>query len=430
MLVELAVRNLGVIPEARIPVGSGLVALTGETGAGKTMVVEALHLLLGGRPDPARVRVGAEEAVVEGLFAVGDTEWVLRRTVPAKGRSRAHVNGELATAATLAEIGATLLELHGQHAQQALLAPRAQRAALDRFAGIDRGPLVAARRRVAACEAALDELGGDDRARARELDLCRFQLDEIERLVASQTEHLHSMRRYAQAARCRHAALSEYFGQTYGTASCNACDVCLGETESLADSTVVAQKILSCVARVGERFGVRHVAEVLRGAKTDGIVRHGHDKLSTFGLLAALDQRAVENLTHQLLDQGLLGRTGGDRPVVTLNERSWEVLKGGRPVVLLEPRSGRAKASKADVDDWQGVDRALFERLRAWRRRVADARDKPAWTIFDDKALRGIAREKPASPAALLRVKGIGEKRLADFGAAILDLVAGKEPAE
>ncbi len=180
MLVELAVRNLGVIPEARIPVGSGLVALTGETGAGKTMVVEALHLLLGGRPDPARVRVGAEEAVVEGLFAVGDTEWVLRRTVPANGRSRAHVNGELATAATLAEIGATLLELHGQHAQQALLAPRAQRGALDRFAGIDRGPLVAARRRVAACEAALDELGGDDRARARELDLCRFQLDEID----------------------------------------------------------------------------------------------------------------------------------------------------------------------------------------------------------------------------------------------------------
>lgn len=183
MLVELAVRNLGVIPEARIPVGSGLVALTGETGAGKTMVVEALHLLLGGRPDPGRVRVGAAEAVVEGLFAVGDTEWVLRRTVPANGRSRAHVNGELATAATLAEIGASLLELHGQHAQQALLAPRSQRAALDRFAGIDRAPLMAARRRVAECEAALADLGGDDRTRARELDLCRFQLDEIDAIA-------------------------------------------------------------------------------------------------------------------------------------------------------------------------------------------------------------------------------------------------------
>jgi ATP-dependent DNA helicase RecQ len=254
--------------------------------------------------------------------------------------------------------------------------------------------------------------------------------DELARLVAGQTEHLHSMRRYAQAARCRHAALSEYFGQPYGTEPCGACDVCLGETESLPDGTVTAQKIISCVARVGERFGVRHVCEVLRGAKTEGIQRHGHDRLSTFGLLATLDQRAAENLTHQLLDQGLLARSGGDRPVVMLNERSWEVLRGERPVVLLEPRVGRAKAAKADVDDWKGVDRDLFERLRKWRRRVADGRGKPAWTIFDDKSLRAIAREKPSSPAALLRVKGIGEKRLADFGAAILDLVAGREPAE
>ena len=257
------------------------------------------------------------------------------------------------------------------------------------------------------------------------------ELDEAERgkLVASQVEHLHAMRRYAQAARCRHAALSEYFGQTYAPPTCGACDVCLGETESLPDATVTAQKIISCVARVGERFGVRHVCEVLRGAATDGIRRHGHDRLSTFGLLANVDQRAAENLVHQLLDQELLARTGGDRPVVTLNERSWEVMRGQREVVLLEPRTAKAKTTKADVDDWQGVDRDLFERLRRWRRRVAEARGKPAWTIFDDKSLRAIARDKPDSPAALLRCRGIGEKRLADFGPAILDVVAGKEPA-
>ncbi len=252
--------------------------------------------------------------------------------------------------------------------------------------------------------------------------------DEQEKLVASQAEHLHAMRRYAQAARCRHAALSEYFGQAYEADSCGACDVCLGETESMPDATVTAQKIISCVARVGERFGVRHVCEVLRGAKTEGIVRHGHERLSTFGLLASLEQRTAENLVHQLLDQGLLARSGGDRPVVTLNERSWEVLRGQRPVVLHAPLAGKARATKADADDWEGVDRDLFERLRKWRRRVAEARGKPAWTIFDDKALRAIARDKPASPAALLRCRGIGEKRLADFGAAILDLVAGREP--
>ena len=99
-------------------------------------------------------------------------------------------------------------------------------------------------------------------------------------------------------------------------------------------------------------------------------------------------------------------------------------------MVLLEPRTGRAKVTKAEADDWQGVDRDLFERLRRWRRRIAEARGKPAWTILDDKALRTIAREKPASLAALLRCKGIGEKRLADFGGLILDLVAGRQPAE
>ena len=249
--------------------------------------------------------------------------------------------------------------------------------------------------------------------------------EQAERFIAGQLEHLHQMRRYAQAARCRHAALSEYFGQTYEASNCGGCDVCLGETQNLPDSHVTAQKIISCVARVGERFGVRHVSEVLRGAKTAAIQRYGHERLSTYGLLANLDQRTCENLLHQLLDQEYLARSGGDRPVVTLNARSWEVLRDQREVVLLEPRLKKAIRSRSEADDWEGVDRELFERLRQWRRRVAEGRGKPAWTILDDKALRSIARERPDSPAALLRCKGIGEKRLADHGAAILEVIRG-----
>ncbi len=180
MLVELAVRNLGVIAEARIPVQGGLVALTGETGAGKTMVVEALSLLSGGRADPARVRAGCDEAVVEGLFAVGDTEWVLRRVVPATGRSRSYVNGDLSTAANLAELAGSLIEIHGQHAQQALLRPAAQRDALDRFAGVDRARLRELRDVRRSLLRKLDEAGGDERAREREIDLLRHQIAEID----------------------------------------------------------------------------------------------------------------------------------------------------------------------------------------------------------------------------------------------------------
>ena len=179
MLTELRIHDLGVIAELSLVLGPGMTALTGETGAGKTMLVEAIDLLVGGRADATLVRPGAAEAVVEGRFVHDGEELVLARVVPADGRSRAYVDGRLATAASLAELGARLVDLHGQHAHQSLLATATQRASLDHFAAIDLAPLAGARRRVAELEAALAALGGDARARAREIDLLRFQVDEI-----------------------------------------------------------------------------------------------------------------------------------------------------------------------------------------------------------------------------------------------------------
>jgi DNA repair protein RecN (Recombination protein N) len=183
MLVELHVRDLGVIADLHLVLGEGMTALTGETGAGKTLVVEAIELLVGGRADAVLVRPGAEEALVEGRFVDGDGgdgETVLARAVPRDGRSRAYVDGRLATAAELAERGRGLVDLHWQHAHQSLLSPRLQRAALDRFGGVDPRPLAEARDRVKAVDEALAALGGDARARAREMDLLRFQLAELE----------------------------------------------------------------------------------------------------------------------------------------------------------------------------------------------------------------------------------------------------------
>ena len=180
MLVELVVRNLGVIADLHLVLGDGMTALTGETGAGKTMLVEALDLLVGGKADAALVRPGGDEASVEGRFVLDDEEVVLARTVPAVGRSRAYVDGRLAPASALAEWGGRLVDLHGQHEHQSLLAPSVQRAALDRFGAVDLGALLEARREVTAVDAALAELGGDERARARELDLVRFQVNELD----------------------------------------------------------------------------------------------------------------------------------------------------------------------------------------------------------------------------------------------------------
>jgi DNA repair protein RecN (Recombination protein N) len=184
MLVELAVRDLGVIEDLRLVLGPGMTALTGETGAGKTLVVDAIELLVGGRADPVVVRAGAAEAWVEGRFVVTapsgeDEEVVLARAIPASGRSRAYVDGRLATIASLVEWGVRLVDLHGQHAHQSLLAPAVQRGALDRFAQIDLAPLHDARGVVRELDGQLAVLGGDERARAREIDLLRFQVDEL-----------------------------------------------------------------------------------------------------------------------------------------------------------------------------------------------------------------------------------------------------------
>src|SRR4051812_42756457 len=157
-----------------------MTALTGETGAGKTLVVEAIELLMGGRADGVLVRHGADEARVEGRFVVDDEERVLARVLPASGRSRAYIDGRLATAAQLAALGADLVDLHGQHAHQSLLAVAAQRRALDHYGDVDLEPLVHARGRVTELDAALAAMGGDPRARAREVDLLRFQLEEID----------------------------------------------------------------------------------------------------------------------------------------------------------------------------------------------------------------------------------------------------------
>ncbi len=178
-LVELAVTDLGIIERLTLVFGPGMTALTGETGAGKTMVVGAIELLLGGRAEASTVRTGAAEAVVEGRFEVDGEELVLTRVVPADGRSRAYVNGRMATATELAEQAAAVVDLHGQHAHQSLLAPRTQRTALDHFAGVDLGALHEARTERRRLAQELRDLGGDAGARAREADLLRFQLDEL-----------------------------------------------------------------------------------------------------------------------------------------------------------------------------------------------------------------------------------------------------------
>jgi DNA repair protein RecN (Recombination protein N) len=224
VLVELRVRDLGVIEEVTIALGDGMTALTGETGAGKTLLVEALELLLGGRGDPALVRPGASEALVEGRFVVDDDELILARAVPASGRSRGWVDGRMAPLSALEEAGRGIVDLHGQHAHQSLLDAGAQRRSLDAYGGVDVEPVRAARARCRALEDEMASLGGDVRARAREADLLRYQIDEIDAAritgadeddaLAEEEERLAEMAAHLEAAAGALAALDDENGGT------------------------------------------------------------------------------------------------------------------------------------------------------------------------------------------------------------------------
>jgi ATP-dependent DNA helicase RecQ len=234
---------------------------------------------------------------------------------------------------------------------------------------------------------------------------------------------LDHMRRFCSADRCRHRALSEYFGQPYPRQNCEACDVCLNEVEGLADGTVTAQKILSCVFRTGERFGAEHVIDVLLGANTERIRRWHHDELSTYGLMKDSERKTLTNMLYQLIDDGILERTSDERPVLRLNAASREVLRGQRTVRLLQPKA-KIKKTRVETNSWEKVEPGLFESLRALRRRLAAARGVPPYVLFTDATLRDMARLRPGSAAALLRIRGVGDRKLAELGQPFLQAIS------
>lgn len=242
-----------------------------------------------------------------------------------------------------------------------------------------------------------------------------------------QIELLDHMRRFCSTMTCRHRALAAYFGQAFDKPNCGACDICLEECEVVADSVVVAQKILSCVARLRVGFGAAHIGDVLRGANKERIRRLGHDALSVYGLMAGTPSSAIQSYIDQLCDQGALERTTDEMPVVRLTECSGEYLRGERPVTLRSPRVAQTRAeSKASGADWEGVDRDLFDRLRSLRREISQERAIPAYLVFDDATLREMARRRPATRDALLEVKGVGQRKLEEFGDAFLGCIGAR----
>src|SRR5437763_7076906 len=232
--------------------------------------------------------------------------------------------------------------------------------------------------------------------------------------VPEALRHLEDVQRYCRATTCRHKVLVEYFGQSFPPGNCNACDLCLEGVKAEPDSVVIAQKILSCVARVKETFGIQHVVDVLRGSGNLKVQKYRHEQLSTYGLLRGEGEGQVRDWVRQLSDQEVLWQESrGDYTVLRLNAASWEVMRGQRSVVLVRSaRLDRVKKSKGEAVSWEGVDEGLFAALRALRQQIAEEQQVPPYVVFGDATLREMARAKPLTPERLRLVYGVGEAKL------------------
>jgi ATP-dependent DNA helicase RecQ len=246
--------------------------------------------------------------------------------------------------------------------------------------------------------------------------------------AAGALDALQAMSAFCSGTVCRHRALVEHFGQMLVRDGCGACDVCLGELDLVDDPLVLAQKILSCVVRLGERFGGDYTAKVLAGSEEQRIVEAGHDRLSTHGLLSDFPHAAIRGWIDQLVGQGFLTKTG-EFNVLAVTDSGRSLLRGeGAPQLLrpTRPKRGERAARGSEgsaADSWEGVDRDLFERLRVLRTDLAAERGVPPYVVFGDAALRDMARRRPSTLEEFLNVRGVGEKKRDEFGRLFVDAI-------
>ncbi len=255
----------------------------------------------------------------------------------------------------------------------------------------------------------------------------RLMLEKNGELTDASRKLLRDIERYAASVGCRHKHLVSYFGDKYERAECGACDYCLDELETAADPVLLARKIMSCVARVGQRFGVAHVANVLCGSDSEQVISRGHHQLTTFGLLKDLAVPEVRGYIEQLIAHGFLRQTDDAFPVVALTEAGVSLLKdaGSQPDLTLARQRRPVKdriptRSRVETESWQDVDRDLFERLRTVRLDIARARGVPPYVIFHDTTLREMARLRPTTMEALHGIRGVGARKAEDLGETFL----------
>jgi ATP-dependent DNA helicase RecQ len=244
-----------------------------------------------------------------------------------------------------------------------------------------------------------------------------------------QARKLDALLGYCETVECRRHVLLGYFGEAF-PASCPNCDNCLQTVETW-DGTVAAQKALSCVYRTGQRFGAAHLTDILVGNGSATVLRHGHDRIKTFGAGQDLPPGEWRSVFRQLAASGLLTVNMAEISGFRLTEKSWPVLKGAQPVrfrkdpqPLKVAKAARAVSSSV-ADIGEEGSQSLFETLRRLRLDIAQRLGVPPYVVFHDKTLKEMAVVKPSTPAALLGITGVGERKLEMYGDLFLRAIQG-----
>ncbi|MEL7346455.1 MAG: DNA helicase RecQ [Pseudomonadota bacterium] len=261
-----------------------------------------------------------------------------------------------------------------------------------------------------------------------DIRLARARIDESgapEERQRADHARLNALLALAEAPTCRRVSLLRYFGEE--TSPCGHCDTCRTPPATI-DGTEPAQMALSAMLRTGERFGAGHIVNVLRGVSDERIARLGHDGLKTFGVGAAWGEGAWKGWLRQLYAQGLCHIDGERHGAWAVTEAGWEVLRGARPVTLRPAEAARPKrrergSAARPPMDLSEADAALFEALRAERRRIAEEAGVPAYVIFQDRTLVALAQERPASLETMAVVHGVGRAKLEKFGEDFLAVI-------
>ncbi|MCX7931593.1 MAG: DNA helicase RecQ [Rhodovarius sp.] len=237
-------------------------------------------------------------------------------------------------------------------------------------------------------------------------------------------QRLQAMVALAESASCRRRALLACFGEDLA-ADCGHCDVCLSPPR-LVDATVAAQKLLSAVLRTGQRFGLSHLIDVLRGRMTDKVAQFGHDRLPTFGVGADLSDAAWRGVARQLISRGVLDVAVEGRREISLTPAARPILKGEERVMLRAELTAQADLPRGAVGSTPPEpEEPALAALRAWRREVAQAQGVPAYVIFHDRTLAEIAARRPRNLEALAEVPGVGASKLERYGPAVLAVLRG-----